>query len=398
MIETTSRKSILDRLFPVFALAGSIISLLIAIGSALNSIHLLSNGRSDQSALSLLSTIAFAILFLAGVPGAYWSLRAWRGRAVLVKKPSTRWAFAIVLIPLGICLGSASLFGFDNPSIFQSVGYVLAISAVIFMVVLIVRWLGPPISPRRAWGHFLIGLYGVPVITLIGEVLLFIPSLLLLSTGLVLSPDGQTLLELMTTSISSDPLIINESLQNFALKPWFIGVIFVNLAFLVPIAEEAIKTMAIWPLLRRKITPAQGFLGGAIAGAGVAMFEALMISEPGQTWFMMIIGRSGTTLMHVFTAGITNWALVWAIQDRKWKRFVLTFLGAVALHGIWNASSVGAGLASYIMLSDPEGPAAAYAAAVACAGSLAMLALSVLTLVGIPWLTRNLTETDARTI
>ncbi|HEY70123.1 MAG TPA: PrsW family intramembrane metalloprotease [Anaerolineae bacterium] len=394
----TSRKSSLDRLFPIFALTGTIFSLLIAIGSAVNGFYHLSNGRSDQAALVAWSTMAFAILFLAGIPGAYWSLKALRGKSLPLKKPSTRWAMVLVIIPLGICLGSASIFGFSNPSIFQAIGYVLAITTVVFTVVLILRWIGPPLSPRRVWGHFLIGLYGIPVITLIGELLLFIPSLLLLGTGLMLSSEGQALLELLTNSVYIDPAVLNESMQNLIMEPWVIAVIFVNLAILVPLAEEVIKTMAIWPLLRRKITPAQGFLGGALAGAGVALFEALLISEPGETWFMILIGRSGTTLMHVFTAGITNWGLVGAIQDRKWKRFTLTFLAAVALHGIWNASSLGAGLAGQVILMEPEGPAVAYAAAVACAGSLAMLAMTVLTLVGIPWLARNLVRAESETI
>jgi hypothetical protein len=395
MNETTSRKSSLDRLFPIFALAGSILSLLIAIGSAVNGLNYLSNGRSDQAALSVWSTMAFAIMFLTGIPGAYWSLKVLRGKSLPLEKPSTRWAIVLIIIPLGICIGSASLFGFGNPSLFQSIGYLIAISTVVFTIVLMVRWLGPTLSPRRVWGHFLIGLYGIPVITLIGEGLLLIPSLLLLSVGLMLSPDGQMLLELATTSISSDPLLLSESMQNLIMEPWVVALLFVNLAILVPLAEEVVKTMAIWPLLRRKITPAQGFLGGAIAGAGVALFEALMVSEPGETWFVILIGRSGTTLMHVFTAGITSWALVGAIQERKWKQFILTFLAAVALHGVWNAGSLGAGLAGQVMLTEPEGPAAAYAAAVACAGSLAMLALTIFTLVGIPWLTRKLVKAES---
>ncbi len=398
MNEITPKKSSLDRLFPIFAISGSILSLLIAIGSAVNGMYHLTGGRSDQAALGTWSTMAFAILFLSGIPGAYWSLKALRGRGSPAKKPSTRWAMALIVIPLGFCLGSVSLFEFPNATIFQAVGYVLTITALVFSLILMVRWIGPVISPRRVWGHFLIGLYGIPVITLIGEVLLFIPSFLLMSTGFMLSPDGQTILELLTTSISVDPAILNESMQNLILEPWVVALLFVNLAILVPIAEEVIKTMAIWPLLRRKITPAQGFLGGAIAGAGVALFEALMVSEPGEFWYVILIGRSGTTLMHIFTAGITNWALVGAIQERKWMRLTLTFLAAIALHGIWNASSLGMGVATQVMLTDPEGAAVSYAAAVACAGTLAMLTLTILTFIGIPWFARKLLKAEAEAI
>jgi hypothetical protein len=296
---------------------------------------------------------------------------------------------------VGICLGSASLFGLTTTTLLQAIGYMLTISTVVFAVIMAVRWIGPPLSPRRAWGHFMIGLYGIPLVSLVVEVLLFIPSMILLGIGLLLSSEGQALLEVMTTSLSTDPRFINETIQNLTMEPWVVALIFVNLALLVPIAEEAFKTMAIWPLLRRKITPGQGFLAGAIAGAGLALFEALFVSEPSQAWLTLIIGRTGTTLMHVFTAGLTNWALVVAIQNRKWGRFALTFIAAVALHGIWNASSVSIGLAGMIMEMDPSGSASAYALMVSCAGSFAMMALSGLALVGIPLLGRMLAKADS---
>ena len=70
-----------------------------------------------------------------------------------------------------------------------------------------------------------------------------------------------------TTYITTDPQILYESILSLTMKPWVIGLTFFNFAFLVPLLEEMIKAMATLPLIRRKITPAQGFLGGALAGA-----------------------------------------------------------------------------------------------------------------------------------
>ena len=395
MNETKLRKRNLERLFLVFALVGSILNLLLAIGFTLWSLYLSSSARSDEAALSSWATLAFVVLFIAGVPGVYWAIRSWKDKPSLAQKPNPRWAMALIILPVGICLGSASFLGLTNSFLIQALGYMLTISAMVFAVILAARWVGPPLSPRRAWGHFMIGLYGIPLASLIVEVLLFIPSLILLGLGLLFSTEGRALLEGMTTSFSNDPQFINESIQNLTMEPWVVALIFINLAVLIPIAEETFKTMAIWPLLRRKIIPGQGFLAGAIAGAGLALFEALFVSEPGQAWLVVIIGRSGTTLMHVFTAGITNWALVGAMQNRKWGRFALTFFAAVALHGIWNASSLSVGFAGMIMEMDPAGSASTFAVMVSCAGTLAMMALSGLALVGIPWFGRKLAKSES---
>jgi len=271
----------------------------------------------------------------------------------------------------------------------------MASCTVILAIVLMVRWIGPRLSPRRAWGHFLVGLWGMPVIAMVLEIILFIPSLLLLVVGLALSPEGQVLLEMLTTSVATDTQILYESLSALTTKPWVIGLAFFNVALLVPLLEEIIKTMTIWPLLRRKPTPAQGFLGGALAGAGFALFEALSVAEPGQAWLGIVIVRSATTLMHVFTAAITNWALVRSMRDRKWGTFALTLAGAVGLHGIWNASALGVGLAGFVIETDPAGPSAGFAVLAACAGILVLIALSGLALIGLPWLGRKLSQMDS---
>jgi hypothetical protein len=395
MSETIPRRSRSDKLFLAATLLGSFIYLAITIGLAVWAFYLQSDSRSNQAMLSAWSATAFGFLFLLGLPGVYWAMRGHDRALDPAKRPKRVWAIALIFIPVGICLGSAPMFQIPIPSLLGSLGYPLAIAAVVLAIVLIVRWLGPPLSARRAWGHFLIGLWGMPIVALILEGLLFIPSLLLLVLGLMLSPDGQALLEMATTYISTDPQILYESILSLTMKPWVIGLTFFNFAFLVPLLEEMIKAMATVPLIRRKITPAQGFLGGALAGAGFALFEALFVTEPGQAWLPILIGRTGTTLMHIFTAALTNWALVRSVRDRKWGTFALAFAGAVGLHGIWNASSVGIGLAALIIETEQVGASAGFATLVAGAGLLVLIALSGLSLVALPWISRRLGQTES---
>ena len=99
--------------------------------------------------------------------------------------------------------------------------------------------------------------------------------------------------------------------------------------------------------------------------------------------------------MHVFTAAITNWALVRSVRDRKWGTFALAFAAAVGLHGIWNASSVGIGLAGVIIETEQTGTAGGLAVLVACAGISILIALTSLALVGLPWISRRLRQKES---
>lgn len=393
MTETISRRR--DSLFLMFTLLGSFLCLAIAIGLAIWSFQMQSDSRTSQALLSAWVAAVFGMLGLLGIPGVYW---AWEGRyrtASPASKPKARWAIAAIFIPLGICLGSSAALA-SAPALFLgSLGYGLAMASVVLAIVLLLRWMGPPLSPRRAWGHFLTGLWSMPALAIFMEGLIFIPSLVFLGLGLLQSPDGRALLDLALSDVNADPQFLYESVRTIAMKPWVVGLTLFVLAVLVPVLEEVIKMTAVLPLMRRNITPAQAFLGGALAGAGFSLLEALLVAEPGQPVLIILIGRTGTTLMHIFTAAITNWALVHSVQDGRWRRLALSFAGAVGVHGIWNASSVGIGLAGLVLETEQAGASAGFATLVVCAGFLVLIALSCMALVALPWISRRVWQAES---
>ena len=394
MSENNPRKDRSGLLFLIFTLLGSIGSLAIAIGLVVWSFRMQSDAGTEQALLSAGMALAFGLMFLIGLPGVFWAWRDLRRTPASAGRPKPLWSLALVLVPVGVCLGIVSASQTPASSILNSAAYVLTICGAILALVLLMRWMGPPISPRRAWGHFLIGLWGMPVIAMIAEVMLFITFLVLLGLGLLISPDGLTLLE-MSPLAARDSQILYEIIDTLSMTPWVIGLVFVYLALLVPLLEEAIKTISVWPVLRRKITPAQAFLGGALAGAGFALFEALSAAEPGVTWMGLAVGRSGTTLMHVFTAAITNWAIVRSVRDRKWGISVLAYAGAACLHGIWNATALGVSLAGPLIASQQTGSYGGFETLINCAGVLVLMALSCLALVALPWIARKLSQAES---
>jgi len=56
---------------------------------------------------------------------------------------------------------------------------------------------------------------------------------------------------------------------------------------------------------------------------------------PGERMFVMV-GRIGTGLLHIFTAGINGWALASTWRDGKYMRVGIAYLASVIVHGAWN--------------------------------------------------------------
>jgi len=122
-----------------------------------------------------------------------------------------------------------------------------------------------------------------------------------------------------------------------------VAAVFAFTAGVVPVIEELTKTAAVWPWLRRRLTPGEGFLLGALGGAGYGLFEALFLSQPGPEWAATAIGRVGATFMHAATAGITGWGFTGWARDRRWIRALMAYGVAVLGHAAWNLAALSAG-------------------------------------------------------
>jgi hypothetical protein len=230
----------------------------------------------------------------------------------------------------------------------------------------------------------------MPVIALFLEALLLIPTLIVIGAGLSASPQGRQFLELLADQVPWSSASLRERVRDLLLQPWVILITLGYIAVLVPLLEEAVKTLAIWPLLRRKLTTAEAFIGGALAGAGYALFEALFMTQPGADWTAAAIGRGGATLMHAFTAGLSSWGLATAVASRRWSRLALAYFVAVAIHGLWNASAIGISLAA---LAGETGESVLNPNLLRFLGAIGpaiLFGLSLTAWVGLPWLAKAL--------
>ena len=162
-----------------------------------------------------------------------------------------------------------------------------------------------------------------------------------------------TRLEERLTTSQSDPDAIMRALRPYLSNPL---VIFGGLALLsgfVPLIEEFFKPLAVWLLKGKILTPAEGFATGVLAGSGFALIESLgqVGAFNGTGWLVLEIGRGGTDLLHIFTAGMMGWALVNAWKNGKVWLLGLVYLAAIITHGMWNALVLGIGLTPFMNFS-----------------------------------------------
>ena len=123
-------------------------------------------------------------------------------------------------------------------------------------------------------------------------------------------------------------------------KPGVIFTVLLYTAIFVPAIEELFKPLGVWLLGNKLDSPAQGFALGALSGAGYALIETIGVSGQGGEWASLLFTRIGTGLLHITTSALMGAAIVLALRQRRYLRLFGTYVIAIALHGLWNASAM----------------------------------------------------------
>ena len=179
------------------------------------------------------------------------------------------------------------------------------------------------------------------------------------------------------TALESDPEAVLDALAPFLARP---GVIFAILLFgagVVPLIEEALKPVGVWLLAGKDLSPASGFAAGVLSGAGYALFESLSLTSASEAWAPVVVARVGTALIHIFTTGITGWALALAWRKKQYLLLGGVYLFAVLIHGLWNGFTLATTLNQFnsadlgwLTVAGQLGPFVMVALALACFGGL----------------------------
>ncbi len=237
----------------------------------------------------------------------------------------------------------------------------------------------PGNGPQRTWGILSAGLLVSPTVATLAELAAIVLVLALFVVWLSSQPGAAqqiTLLAQRLANAGTDPEVILRILRPEVTKPSFLIAVLLVASGLVPLIEELVKPLGLWVLAGKKLTPAQGFLAGLLSGAAFALLESLgsLASPSGQDWLGLVLGRTGTGILHTVNTGLVGWALASTWRDGRYLRLAGVYLLAVGLHGLWNV------FGALLALPDLFGPASVtgIVAVLLRLGQIAPLALLVL--------------------
>ena len=297
-------------------------------------------GFSDTQMVSSLlfaSGLGFAGILL--IPSIIYSGRRLFGNRPPISAQWDKMVWLAYFFPIPILFGYLIQNGPAWSYYLLPLVHVLANGASIFWVLNLGRMKFPSRSAQRNWGAFGVGLTLTPAIIFVIEILLLLIIglfwFVLIGTRPDLEQDILYLMNIVSES-SPDADVPARWVGEFVARPEVTGTLFFYFSLLIPLVEELLKPIAVYFLLGRKLQPWEGFIIGATAGAGYALFENLTIGASADTWTFVMISRIGTVAIHILTTGLVGWGLASAWTEKKYFRLAGSFLASVSLHGVWN--------------------------------------------------------------
>jgi len=349
------------------------------------------NPGADQL-LGITGGVALLVLTVAlGLALAWQARQAIRGRGSSPFLPGRVWPLVVVFL-LALALGQAILTMNLLPALtFPLLHLVVAVTPSLIVLALA----GRSLAGLTRWRDIVLqtssGAFLATVISFVLEMVAGLGLIIAVSALVAMQPGGQELLQSLADRLQSpagleDPAFLSSLVQS----PVVIGLALLALAIMVPLIEEATKTLGIGLMAYRRITMAQAFLWGVAAGAGFALAEGLLSTLGGlDGWVVAMLSRIGATMMHCFVGGVMGLAWYYVLSEQRWGRCLKLYAASVGLHGLWNALAGGLTLLSLRVTDTALAGAGQAGIALALFVLLALLVmLAVAVTVGLVRLTR----------
>jgi len=329
-------------------------ALLMALGLGINSLIGLFSDAVDPAA-QMISAFTFGFEGVVLLLCSWFVLQKTMGHeqaATLLKTPFDAWQVAAVigLASMSVAIGAAVI----STEVVWLAWFILPVLTVVVIVPPI--WLlfsigskGIELGQRwRVFGIFGLSMTLSPLIMVVMEFVLLAGAIIIGAVFVaVQQPDlvreFTRLGALLQRAADQDALL--KLLAPYISNPLLIVAAVGYVAVIVPLIEELFKPLAVWIFARNLESPAQGFAMGLLSGAAFALIESLNASASGtESWYVIVSVRASTSLLHVTTSGLVGWGIASAFREKRISRFFAAYFSAVAIHGIWNACAVGAGL------------------------------------------------------
>jgi hypothetical protein len=282
-------------------------------------------------ALLNLPALVYSLPRVFGYPAPRWEIKfGWRLSSLALV------FWVIALATAGGLVGQSTRIS----QIFLPPLSVLAVAIPLWWLIEFGRR-GLRVSPQRSWGAISLSLIITMPLVLVLEVIGFLFLGVAIMIWLVgTAPDLLSQLTESFTGGARSETVLN-ILQPYLEQP---GVILAGMSILTvfgPLLEEFFKPLALWFVPGRRLTEAQGFVLGLIAGGCFALLETIgnLRALDGQgtlTWMALLLTRTGTGLLHITCSGLVGWGLAAAWHGKRYLRLLKLYLLAVLIHGTWN--------------------------------------------------------------
>ena len=305
-------------------------------------------GNSQKYPLFDSVLLASAILFIGVllVPPAYFSLQRLIGDEVAageVKSMKLPAGILLTVVWLGITALTQILYANNVLRWVTPPLYILSVSMpVLFFAWLTIGGLRAG-SKQRLWGALESGMIIGPALAAIIELILVI--FLFIGVGLYISfhPELRITFNILKNQLNntSTPDEILNIVSPYLLNPIVVLIALMFFSVIAPIVEETAKSLTTWTIIDRLSLPAEGFVIGALSGAGFGLVESLLASvQPDSSWAITLLVRGGTAMMHIITASLTGWGIASIRANKRVDYMIGTYALAMFLHGLWNACVV----------------------------------------------------------
>jgi RsiW-degrading membrane proteinase PrsW (M82 family) len=363
--EQPQRPSPRSRWLNILALVAGLVALVLGPLAGVLFVVLSLIGRPVADVVSVI-TIGFSMAALGlGLGGAL----AWVGYRGLREYPSR--PFRPGLNRVWGCLAGTGLtlimgqviLSFDLLApvtfpLFHVLGITIPAILMLALVAQGLKHVDPAPTQGQVIGQMAWGAFGTTALAFTLEALAAAVGLVVVVVIVALTPEGLAQLNELQTMLA-DPAQLQDpqALAHWLLKPGAILPVAVILVVVAPLIEEGVKSLGI-PVFAwgtgRKISPAQGWLGGIAVGAGFAITEGLFNSAASLPfWAGIVLLRVGATAMHMVTAGFTGLGWARTLDSRRPMPLLGSYLASVTLHGLWNAMTVLIVVSSLWMMAQP---------------------------------------------
>lgn len=306
-------------------------------------------GNMNNLASSVLT--ALGMLFCASLllPMLILSIQAMKGlpdRPALIRPIKLLPFMGLVLVWLVILIFGSELYSLFN--------YGWTLAALFFLPgiglpIMLLVWIatgGLPSGPaRRLWSVFGISMVGSTLAALLLEYLVVGVVVLVVGIAVASNPGllsvVTNLKNQVTSSNAGDVESLLTVLAPYITNPWVILSLLLFASVLTPMIEEALKPAVLWMLGTRLHSPSEGFVLGALCGAGFATMEGILAAGgASQMWGFGQAGRAAASLMHITASGILGWGIASAQSEKRYWRLALAYCLSVSIHGLWNGSAI----------------------------------------------------------